>query len=249
MVEFQKEHCFLVGDIHGDTVGFLEYLDTLKSFKNLTIENSDVVFLGDIGIGFYHYSYSIMDWRRNNDRETMDVLDKWAEENNNKIWVLRGNHDDPLLFSKRFFSRFKYIDYLKDGEVIKAKNDKTYLVVPGAISVDRKWRELGLSYWDDEVVKENTYKRKKKQNFDGVFAHTGPTPPICEKSVFIRKMKSEDPSLEEDIKEERRIVDFIIDKFNIKSWYNGHYHINSDFIYMEKCVTHAIDINTPFMLY
>ena len=190
-----------------------------------------------------------MDWRRNNDVETMGILEKWAEENNNKVWVLRGNHDDPLLFSKRFFKRFNYIDFLKNGEIINAKNEKKYLVVPGAISVDRKWRELGLSYWDDEVVKESIYKRLKKQNFDGVFAHTGPTPPVCEKSNFIIRMKNEDPALEGDIKEERRIVDYIINKFNIKDWYNGHYHINSNFNYLEKCNTHAIDINTPFELY
>lgn len=245
MIDFQHNSCVLVGDIHGEPISFIEDLE----MANKTIEDCDVVFLGDIGLGFYYFSYAVMDWRRNNDRETMNILDKWAEENNNDVWVLRGNHDDPKCYTKRFFSKFKRVNYLKDGEIINGKNGKTYLVVPGAISVDRIYREEGISYWLDEPIKENRYKRMRKRNIDGVFAHTGPTPPACFKSDFIKKMKSKDPALEGDIQIERGIVDDIITKFNIKNWYNGHFHLNKDFPYINDCVAHAIDINFPYNLY
>ena len=246
MIELKHKNCVLVGDIHGETE---QLLDEFKA-NNIDITDSDVIFLGDIGLGFFYFSYHGMDWIRNDDNETLKVLEKWCKKNDNDIWLLRGNHDDPEVFNKfREMNVFDRLHFLDDGDEILGKNGKSYLVVPGAISVDRVYRRLGISYWENEVVNEDVYISKLQRDFDGVFAHTGPTPPLCEKSDFIVRMKENDPALEMDINEERRIVENIIKKFNIKNWYGGHYHVSEVFETINNCEVRILNINQPWILY
>ena len=245
MVELSHTSCVLVGDIHGETASLLEEFER----EDIIFTDTDLILLGDIGLGFHYYSYHHMDWMPNDDIETLNVLEKWCEENYNDVWVLRGNHDDPKKFNDDFFSNFKHVHYLKDGEEVIGKNGKHYLTVPGAISVDRVYRKEYISYWKDEVINEKVYTEMENRKFDGVFAHTGPTPPACQKSAFITKMKDEDPLLEGDIAVERKIVEDIIMKFDIKNWYGGHYHVNQTFDSINSCVVRVININTPYQLY
>lgn len=245
MVNLTHTSCVLVGDIHGETQSLLDDFER----ENIIFTDTDLVLLGDIGLGFHYYSYHEMDWMPNDDVETLKILDDWCEANFNDVWVLRGNHDDPKKFNDDFFSNFKHVHYLKDGEEVIGKNGKHYLTVPGAISVDRVYRREYISYWTDETINEKVYIDMEQKHFDGVFAHTGPTPPVCEKSSFIIRMKEEDPLLEGDIANERRIVEDIIVKFDIKNWYGGHYHLNQTFETINSCVVKVIDINTPYQLY
>lgn len=244
MIDFNHNNCVLVGDIHGEPWEMLNHFDA----NNIEIKDSDVVLLGDIGLGFYYYSYHEMRYVRNDDKDTLNILEKWCKTNDNDVWLIRGNHDDPDMFNDKFFSSFKRVHYLKDGEIIKTKNKKSYLVVSGAISVDRIYRKENISYWTNEIVNEKIYEDMPAIKIDGVFAHTGPTPPVCEKSIFIESLKSRDNLLEQDIKTERSTIDKIIKKFKPENWYNGHYHMNTSFDYIEGCRVFAIDINTPYFL-
>ena len=155
MVELTHTSCVLVGDIHGETQSLLDDFER----EDIIITDTDLVLLGDIGLGFHYYSYRDMDWIPNDDVETLKILEDWCEKYFNDVWVLRGNHDDPKKFNDDFFSNFKHIHYLKDGEEVIGKNGKHYLTVPGAISVDRVYRRENVSYWiDDKYIPRNKFE-------------------------------------------------------------------------------------------
>ena len=54
----KHDMCLLCGDIHGclrdkyEKKGFFDSVDKCGGF-----ENADIIILGDIGVGFYHYDY------------------------------------------------------------------------------------------------------------------------------------------------------------------------------------------------
>lgn len=247
-MEYKLEHemCLLCGDIHGclrddrDYTGFFDSVDKCGGFQNC-----DIIILGDIGVGFYYFDYKDYEYKPNKDHEWLKELDTWAKENNNDVWVFRGNHDDPDKFAEesKLWDWFDNIHCLRDGDTVISHNGRRYLVVPGSISIDRSGRHrvLGFTYWNNEHLRPEVYRDMGEQKFDGIFAHTGPTPPNCRKSTFLRdwearemEMKDEnrlpfDTVLTYEIAKERAIVDTLIDKFKPTRWFNGHYHEDAHF--------------------
>ena len=53
MVELTHTSCVLVGDIHGETQSLLDDFER----EDIIITDTDLVLLGDIGLGFHYYSY------------------------------------------------------------------------------------------------------------------------------------------------------------------------------------------------
>ena len=248
-MEYKLKHdmCLLCGDIHGclrdeeEHKGFFDSVDKCGGF-----ENTDIIILGDIGVGFYRYDYKDYDYKPYGDVKWLKELDKWAKDNNNDVWVFRGNHDDPAKYAEDspLWDWFDNIHCLRDGDTVISHNGKRYLVVPGSISIDRSGRHrvLGFTYWDDEYMKYDLFEKMEASEFYGVFAHSGPTPPECMKSHFVenwaRREKEGDfwqpdkkfpKGLKETIEEERENIDKIIAKFKPKYWFNGHYHEDAHF--------------------
>ena len=246
-MEYKLEHemCLLCGDIHGclrdehKHTGFFDSVDKCGGF-----ENTDIIILGDIGVGFYRFAHSLGEWIKMSDYKWMSELDEWAKKNNNDVWVFRGNHDDPDKFKRdcKLWTLFDNIHLLEDGDTVISHNDKRYLVVGGSISIDRCVRELGFTYWHDEPLNMEIYNKIDEQKFDGVFAHTGPVPPQCLKSSFVDDWanreknyasyghcNNSDRPLLEVLKEEKENIDIIIDKFKPTYWFNGHYHQDAQF--------------------
>ena len=241
IMEHKLKHdmCLLCGDIHGDVEAFFTSVKKCGDF-----ENTDIIILGDIGLGFYRFAHSLCEWIKVSDYEWMRELDKWAKKNNNDVWVFRGNHDDPDKYKRdcKLWTLFDNIHLLEDGDTVVSHNNKRYLIVGGSISIDRCVRELGFNYWHNEYLNIDIYNKIEEQSFDGVFAHTGPTPPQCLKSSFLDDwdMREKnyashghcnncDRPLLEVIDEERKNIDLIIDKFKPKYWFNGHYHQDAQF--------------------
>ncbi|MGL4991121.1 MAG: hypothetical protein ACRC57_08200 [Sarcina sp.] len=206
---------FLTGDLHG--LKEIHKLDE-KNFpigKTLTKEDYLIV-LGDFGLIW------------NNSKEEIN----WRDWLNNKPWTtlfVDGNHENFNLLNEfetvifkgaKAHKIAKSIYHLKRGEILEIDN-KRFFLFGGATSIDKLYRQEGLSWWKEEMPS------RKEQNFgvcqlelfnfniDFILTHTAPSS-ITQKLVS----NNENDELE-------RYFEFIYNnlKGNYK-WYFGHFHIN-----------------------
>lgn len=69
-----------IGDTHGIRPVF-EVIDKNK------IENSNLIHVGDFGLGFEEITKDV---------NNLKILDEMLIETNNYLYVIRGNHDNPI---------------------------------------------------------------------------------------------------------------------------------------------------------
>ena len=245
LINIKAESIFAVGDIHG-------CFDNLVGMtKNYGIKDSIIICCGDCGLGFSTPEATKTD---------LSKLNKICRTNNNKVIMVRGNHDNPEYFEKGLINT-KYIIAVPDYTVL---NDNI-LCVGGATSIDRTNRleakELNVrhymkyhpgctideankrtrdGYWENEapVYDEQTLTdiKGKGININHVITHTCPS--FCDPThkdgidYWIKK----DPGLDEVIDNERKVMDQIYNKLiedghNLKTWTYGHYHRHSNQMY------------------
>lgn len=199
---------YVIGDVHG------QYKELIfRLVQRYKIRDSNVLVLGDFGIGF---------------DKTMPDLYKWSskklEENNIEIDVLRGNHDDPEYFDgEHDYPRLKF---LKDHEVYNLADHDVY-IIGGANSTDinyidefgkEKHREEGVDWWPGEdIVKK---KEGLPVRVDIIATHSSPL--IFDPIIIRPKFTTEEQY--EKILEERKYLDFILKEVKADYWYYGHYH-------------------------
>ena len=85
---------------------------------------------------------------------------------------MRGNHDNPNIWINNTF-KYSNIKLIQDYET-KIFNNKKYLFVGGAISVDRKQRKEGIDYWNNEKFILDEDKLNTFSDIDIVITHTCP---------------------------------------------------------------------------
>lgn len=116
----------------------------------------------------------------------------------------------------------------KDGEIYNFNNKKV-LVIGGAYSVDKEYRQkLGFGWWEDEQpskeIKNRTMEALKKNNnkVDIVLSHTCPYK-YLPYEVFIPNIAQStvDQSTE-------KFLDDIENNLNYEKWYCGHYHTDKE---------------------
>ena len=71
-----------------------------------------------------------------------------------------------------------FVAYLQRGKVYRIENHK-FLVLGGALSIDKEWRQQDKSWWKNEYWSEKEKRAlfgliKKDNCFDYVLSHTGP---------------------------------------------------------------------------
>lgn len=203
----------LIGDIHGDT----SYLYQTE----LADKDTNIILLGDVGVGFVGMSYP---WD-----ETLSDLASTGK----KIYCIRGNHDDPSFWTdkQKFEQQKQKLDLsnvvmLEDG--IVNINEVPCLVVGGGISVDRQFRTVNKSYWEEEYVHKVTVPKTTEVKV--ILSHTCIRPPfkcIADLEGFIYG----DPNLEKDLKEEESRMIGIQNMFKPSHWFFGHFHLTQSFEY------------------
>ena len=239
---------YLLGDLHRDSDYFF---NAVKS--NGGIKDADIIVLGDVGLGFNYREVGLngeVNYIPLNDVEFLQAFEEWCKGANVNLWLFRGNHDNPTLFdnTNKLFKGLNYVRCLTEGDVVVTNTDKRFLIVPGGYSIDRTShvRIPERSYWKDEHVKYNFFKKFEAKNIYGVLAHTGPLPPsLMTDTSFIDYWKRFDKKLENDLKKERKEVDNIIKHFGVKVWYNGHYHLSEVFNH-NNCDVTVIGIGELF---
>lgn len=205
-----------LGDIHGYTEGGFDHLHWLIKTR---ISDSNIIQVGDFGM-------------TNNIRymnETLIKLDKHLGETNNKLYVIRGNHDNPAFWNGTHI--YKNLELVPDYET-RIIEDKKVLFMGGAISVDRKKRirENNL-WWHDEGF---VLKKGGLSSFEGVdivVSHTSPNFafPQTLSGIPDEYIQADNTLLQECARERLNMTDayeILKNNNNITNWLYGHFHTN-----------------------
>lgn len=202
----------ICGDIHGD-------LDVIPDYiKKHELNNVIVIQCGDFGIGFTNKYKEI---------KRLKYLSKRLGCYNSKVYVLRGNHDDPSYFMNGEYNITDNVILLKDYQVFNI-DGFNYLPIGGGISIDRtnRW-QWKTGYWKDEIINYNSIV-ENLTDIDIVISHSAPSIvyPIIKDNLTYWLAK--DTNLERDINLERdtltKIYENLIKNNNISHWYYGHFH-------------------------
>lgn len=229
-----KKNIFLCGDIHGEIFTF-SYL-IRERYK---IKDSYIFQLGDFGMGFYKEDYY---------KDSLNRLNEKLQLDNNHLYVLRGNHDDPSYF-KQTNNPFGYenITFLKDYSELNLLG-LDILCIGGAISIDRQDRVEGRSYWKDEVFVYDENFDFNKKKYDVVLTHTRPKSCGAFKGFSnIAGWLKYDALLKDDLIKESEEVEKVYTKTKPQQWMYGHFH-QSNFYVDENTSFRCLDINEFYML-
>jgi DNA repair exonuclease SbcCD nuclease subunit len=226
---------YVLGDIHCNFAVIANWI-----IQN-QITNTILIQVGDFGIGF-----------SNLQADVMKKLDDLLASTNNILYVIRGNHDNPSCFVystnvvislydrngevdcsdlEQVIRNLKQIHLLPDYTVLDI-NDEKWLFIGGAISIDRKVRVLGTSYWIDEKFIYDEEKVSTFENIDRVITHSSPDfcPPV-KLTPIVYSFAKHDGSLISELLYERKqftaMFSKLQEKNKIKSWYFGHFHQHS----------------------
>lgn len=226
---------FFIGDIHGNLSPAI-WMITLR-YK---IKDADVIFCGDFGVGFG--AEKGMD-------EAYKEVEKRLEENNIKLWVVRGNHDNPSYFDG--LHNYPRLTFLPDHVPFEL-NGKIYYPVGGATSIDQKERieanEENIRYgskkrcwWPAERVSKKYIGLPPK--VDIIISHEAP---MDFEPVIIREGNF-GANVLEGIREDRNYLSWLLRELRPSHWFHGHYHTSSSGDYL-GCLYRGLDIDELFML-
>jgi DNA repair exonuclease SbcCD nuclease subunit len=201
-----------------------------------------IIQVGDFGFGFHKPNYY---------KTELGDVSKTLTKNNCHLYVIRGNHDDPSYFAETNNPfGFDNITVLADYSELNLLG-KSILLVGGAVSVDRRFREDGKSWWSDEdfnLKLEDQFPYKDRQ-YDLVVTHTRPG--VC--GAFkgfdnIQYWCDQDPDLKNDLIDESQQLDYLYERTKPKDWYYGHFH-NSDITQYEDTKFRCINIDEHYLYY
>lgn len=231
----EKDKIIIVGDIHG-AYPRLRY-DISRSYTD-----AHIIQVGDFGFGFHKPNYY--------KTELADVS-KTLTKTNCHLYVIRGNHDDPSYFAETNNPfGFDNITVLADYSELNLLG-KSILLVGGAVSVDRRFRQVGRSWWYDEdfnLKLEDQFPYKDRQ-YDLVVTHTRPG--VC--GAFkgfdnIQYWCDQDPDLKNDLIDESQQLDYLYERTKPKDWFYGHFH-KSDITQYEDTRFRCINIDEHYLYY
>lgn len=119
-----------------------------------------------------------------------------------------------------------FVAYLKRGKIYTIDKFK-FLVLGGALSIDKKYRIPGRSWWPNEYwseeEKDDLFKLLKKENeFDFVLTHTGPN--IINKTVTFKNRTFYLPKFTDEVAALNEEID---SRITCKQWFCGHWHIDA----------------------
>ena len=219
---------YACGDIHGS---FDTFIFDLKRKK---IRNAAVIICGDISLGFSKPAYYY---------QVFKSMQSKLYDLNVTVLMFRGNHDDPAWFSFNdagFDYDYPNIVVLDDYSVVQLKDDLSVLVIGGAVSIDRKLRELnGYKHWAGEKVRPPEKGMIRKFcSLPGrriVCSHTAPdfvnaTAGNAPADVIENFISLGDKNLRGDIDKDRKTLTRCRELMNPapELWLYGHFHAHAE---------------------
>lgn len=198
---------YFCGDTHGN-------FDALVKW-NERHEGDVLVHVGDFGLGFLTGGRSVFSLTAG--------LDKQLAERGNKLYVIRGNHDDPKFF-KHGDSFVDGVQLVKDGTLLELCGERIWLH-GGAISVDRKQRVPGHSWWAGEHCDWQGDTEGLSTATVVVTHGAGSWSELGVDSPYLQQFHATDPTLREELKAESAVFDGMRKEAAAAThWYYGHFH-------------------------
>jgi len=215
----------------GDTHGMRPVFSIVDRFK---IEKSNLIHVGDFGLGFV----SIMQ-----DVKNLEVIDEMLIDTQNKLFVVRGNHDNPIFWDKSKglnLPKLHNIHLVDDYSVLDIENKKI-LCVGGGISIDRQIRKDDRPYpswWKDEEFQWHPGKFNRVVNnhntMDIIVTHSAPSAcyPRGVDAPIVNDWHNVElehgNNLKGELQMERKKIDMLKDAvlkaYKPTNWFYGHFH-------------------------
>lgn len=227
---------YITGDTHRE-------FDRVKKFckKNNTTTDDILIITGDAGINYFG-------------RYRDTIFKTYLSTLPITMFCVRGNHEqrpeEIETYQTKMFAGgtvyyekdFENLLFAKDGEVYTF-NDKKYMVIGGAYSVDKPQRIAYGWHWFPNEQLDSTEKsliEAKLESMDlqiyGILSHTCPQK-FTPKELFLPGVDQSkvDTSMED-------WLDSIEDKLSYEKWYCGHYHTNKNVNKMRFLFTDIIEL-------
>jgi predicted phosphodiesterase len=210
---------YIVGDIHG------KWDQLFLKIKASEIRNFTLIGVGDLGVGFLD---------ADKQARQFDYINSFFGGKGIDFIGIRGNHDDPSYFNGSIDrSNFKLLpDYTS-----LTLNDKEFLFVGGAVSIDRKIRKEGVSYWTDEKF---VLDHSKIKRCDVLVTHSAPTWSGPFDKSGISGWCDRDETLWDECLQERKDHDVLIKLCGASRHYCGHFHTSSS-VDFDGCISTILD--------
>lgn len=210
----------ITGDTHGDYVRFIE--------NNLGDDNWSeddyLIICGDFGFVFLdsYVERSHLDYMRkpytilfcDGNHENFPLLDSYPEEewHGGRAHRIRDN-----------------IFHLMRGQVYEIDGKKIF-TMGGAYSIDKEYRKLGYSYWEEELPSKEEYEEatsnltKHNNKVDIIITHTAPNTAIDLLKDSLSKEALEKSNSDEGDSELRAFLERIYNEVEFEKWFFGHFH-------------------------
>lgn len=193
---------YIIGDIHGN------WSAVKDKISRYDLKNCVLIAAGDIGVGFKHPI---------KENSVFSKLNLFFSQRNIEFLAIRGNHDDPSYFGKVKLSNFELLpDY-----TYRTFNNKLFLFVGGAISIDRLFRVLNRSWWPNE---DFVLHPELVQKCDVLITHSAPSWIGPFDKAGISGFCDKDFSLWDDCKKERYAHDELFKLAQPSRSFAGHFH-------------------------
>lgn len=220
--------------ITGDTHGLID-VSKLDFFNRTYVSSDDVlIILGDVGITW--------------DKKSLKDLIKIYDFLGLTIIFIDGNHENftllnsfPIVekFNAKMHKISNHIYHVLRGEIMVI-NNKSFLCIGGARSIDRMYRKLNKSYWEEETISDedvnNAINNLMKYNFsvDYILTHCADSKTIYDYFGYTSDLSTD----------RLKFIDKLV---KYKKWYFGHYHKDKEINSKKICVYNKI-FTLPFTL-
>ncbi len=205
--------------ITGDTHGERDKINNLEIQLELT-ENDYLIIAGDFGFIF-----------NNNYLEEL-ILNELSTKPF-KILFVDGNHECfPAIFRypEEMWNGGKVhkirdnIFHMMRGQVFEIEGKKIF-TMGGAYSVDRMFRKLNVSYWEEEIpnaaemAEARSNLERHNYEVDYIITHTLPSRVKLLMGYEVSQEHEEDADFTD-------FLDEVREKTSYKRWFAGHFHMN-----------------------
>lgn len=181
-------------------------------------DGSNFIQVGDFGMGYRGEKF---------ETKFLELMNEELAGKGQTLYAIRGNHDDPYYFQGNHI--YSNVKLLPDYSVERIE-DKTYLFIGGATSIDRKQNTLNVDYWSDEGFRADFEKIRTRTDINVVISHTAPQdayPQTMGRIVY--EFAKFDSTLLADLNMERTLVTAAYQEIcrnnpGLIEWWYGHFH-------------------------
>ncbi len=216
----------ITGDIHGAI--FERFNPEAMPGEDTWGPDDKLIVLGDFGAIFYPKTDKF-DRERQLEKKKLEYLESKPYE----ILFIDGNHENfDRLFNEtveedRYGEKVrragKNVFWLQRGRIY-AIEGKTFFCMGGAYSVDKAWRQEGISWWPQEVPTEEECQAAKDnlissyRRVDYILTHTCP-------QIFIQLMGY---SADHHDLQLTGFLNWVWYEIDFRHWYFGHWHMDRE---------------------